>query len=132
RVIDGIDQTAMLLEGDGNSRRDYYHIYTGPYHAATIKQQFKRVWMGNLPGLVGPSFYNLYHDPREKHPMMAQFLWAWGPFDMMKSRHDALNAKYPFRPVTHDIPFGGIENLRPETVKYLENYKDAFKARAKH
>lgn len=131
RVIDGIDQTAMLLEGDGNSRRDYYHIYTGPYHAASIKQQFKRIWMGNLPGLVGPSFYNLYHDPQEKHPMMAQFLWAWGPFDMMKSRHDALNAKYPFRPVTHGIPFGGIENLRPETVKYLENYKDAFEIRMK-
>ena len=24
RIIDGIDQTAVLLEGDGNSRRDYY------------------------------------------------------------------------------------------------------------
>lgn len=131
RVIDGIDQTAMLLEGDGNSRRDYLHIYTGPYHAATIKQQFKRVWMGNLPGLVGPSFYNLYHDPKENHPMMAQFLWAWGPFDMMKSRHDGLNAKYPFRPVTHGMPFGGIENLRPETEKYIENYKDAMEIRMK-
>ena len=131
RVIDGIDQTAVFLEGDGNSRRDYYHVYTGPYHAATIKQQFKRVWMGNLPGLVGPSFFDLYQDPRELHPMMAQYLWAWGPFDMMKSRHDALNAKYPFRPVTHGIPFGGITNLRPETKKYIENYKDAFKIRMK-
>ena len=26
RVIDGIDQTALLLEGDGNSRRDYVHV----------------------------------------------------------------------------------------------------------
>jgi len=63
RVIDGIDQTAVFLEGDGNSRRDYYHVYTGPIHAATIKQQFKRVWVGDLPGLVGNSFYDLYQDP---------------------------------------------------------------------
>ena len=52
RVIDGIDQTAVFLEGDGNSRRDYYHVYTGPAHAATIKQQYKRVWVGDRPGLV--------------------------------------------------------------------------------
>ena len=131
RVIDGIDQTAMLLEGDGNSRRDYYHIYTGPIHAATIKQQFKRVWAGDKAGLVGSAFFDLYQDPREMNGMMAQYLWAWGPFDMMKSRHEALMARYPNRPVTHDIPFGGIENLRPETVKYLENYKDAFEIRMK-
>ena len=131
RIIDGIDQTAVFLEGDGNSRRDYYHIYVGPYHGATIKQQFKRVWMGDKPGLVGNAFYDLYQDPRETHPMMAQYLWAWGPFDMIKSRHDALIAEYPHRPVTHGIPFGGITNLRPETKKYLENYKDAFEIRNK-
>ena len=50
---------------------------------------------------------------------------------MMKTRHDAQVAKYPFRPVTHGIPFGGITNLRPETVKYIENYKDAFEIRMK-
>lgn len=131
RVIDGIDQTAMLLEGDGNSRRDYYHIYTGPIHAATIKQQFKRVWLGDHPGLVGAAFFDLYQDPRELHGMMAQYLWAWGPFDMMKSRHQAQITKYPFRPVTHGIPFGGIENLRPETKEYIEGYKDAFEVRMK-
>lgn len=131
RVIDGLDQTAVFLEGDGNSRRDYYHVYTGPIHAATIKQQFKRIWIGDLPGLVGNSFYDLYQDPKETHPMMAQYLWAWGPFDMMKSRHNAQIAKYPFRPVTHGIPFGGITNLRPETKKYLENYKAALEIRMK-
>lgn len=132
RIIDGIDQTAVFLEGDGNSRRDYYHVYTGPLHAATIKQQYKRVWLGDHPGLVGASFYDLYLDPREMRPMMAQFLWAWGPFDMVKSRHDNMIAKYPNRPVNHGIPFGGIENLRPESKKYIENYRDAFEGRAKH
>lgn len=132
RVIDGIDQTAVFLEGDGNSRRDYYHVYTGPLHAATIKQQYKRVWLGDHPGLVGASFFDLYTDPREMRPMMAQFLWAWGPFDMMKVRHANLKQKYPDRPVTHGIPFGGIDNLRPDTKKYIENYRDAFESRSKH
>jgi hypothetical protein len=101
-------------------------------HAATIKQQYKRVWLGDHPGLVGANFYDLYLDPREMRPMMAQFLWAWGPFDMLKSRHEALITKYPNRPVTHGIPFGGIENLRPESKKYIENYRDAFESRMKN
>lgn len=123
RIIDGIDQTAVFLYGDGQSRRDYYHVYTGPYHAATIKQQYKRVWIGGRPGLVKNDFYDLYQDPREMRGMMAQFLWAWGPFDMMKKRHDAMIFKYPHTPTRHGVPFEGIENLRPESVKYQETVK---------
>lgn len=123
RIIDGIDQTAVFLYGDAQSRRDYYHVYTGPVHAATIKQQYKRVWLGGRPGLVKNDFYDLYADPREMRGMMAQFLWAWGPFDMMKKRHDAMNKKYPFTPTRHGVPFEGIENLRPESVQYQETVK---------
>lgn len=123
RIIDGIDQTAVFLYGDNQSRRDYYHVYTGPAHAATIKQQFKRVWIGGRPGLVKNDFYNLYQDPREMRGMMAQMLWAWGPFDMMKKRHDALNKKYPFTPTRHGVPFTGITNLRPESIKYQETVR---------
>jgi len=126
RIIDGIDQTAVFLEGDGNSRRDYYHVYTGQAHAATIKQQYKRVWVGGRPGLVKNDFFDLYADPREMRGMMAQFLWAWGPFDFMKKRHDAMNAKYPFTPTRHGVPFEGIENLRPETVKYQETIRKSM------
>jgi len=123
RIIDGIDQTAVFLYGDGQSRRDYYHIYTGPAHAATIKQQYKRVWIGGRPGLVKNDFFDLYQDPREMRGMMAQFLWAWGPFDMMKKRHDAMNAKYPFTPTRHGVPFEGIENLRPESKVFQETVR---------
>ncbi len=128
RIIDGIDQTAVFLYGDGQSRRDYYHIYTGPYHAATIKQQYKRVWIGGRPGLVKNDFYDLYADPREMRGMMAQFLWAWGPFDMMKKRHDGMNAKYPFTPTRHGVPFEGIENLRPESKVYQETVRKSMNA----
>ena len=30
RIIDGIDQTALLMNGDTHSRRDYVFIYAGP------------------------------------------------------------------------------------------------------
>jgi len=123
RVIDGIDQTAVFLYGDGQSRRDYYHVYTGPVHAATIKQQFKRKWLGGRPGLVKNDFFDLYQDPREMRGMMAQFLWAWGPFDQMKRRHDGMKVKYPDTPTRHGVPFEGIENLRPESKVYQETVR---------
>lgn len=123
RIIDGIDQTAVFLYGDGNSRRDYYHVYTGPVLAASIKQQYKRSWLGDRPGLVKNAFVDLYQDPREMRPMMAQFLWAWGPFDMMRKRHEGMIEKYPFTPTRHGIPFEGIENLRPESVQYQETVR---------
>ena len=126
RIIDGIDQTAVFLEGDGNSRRDYYHVYTGPLLAATIKQQYKRVWVGDRPGLVKNNFFDLYQDPREMRGMMAQFLWAWGPFDMVKMRHENMNAKYPFTPTRHGIPFEGITNLRAESKVYQETVRKTF------
>ena len=34
----------------------------------------------------------------------------------------AFKKKYPDRPETHGIPYQGIEDLRPETKKLLENY----------
>ncbi|MGH7164773.1 MAG: hypothetical protein ACREIS_04525 [Nitrospiraceae bacterium] len=37
RIIDGVDQTALFLKGDGFSRRDYVYIYTGSVLAATVK-----------------------------------------------------------------------------------------------
>lgn len=118
RVIDGIDQSALLLKGDGYSRRDYLHIYTGPRLAASMKQQVKRVWIGDKPGLVGDGFTDLYKDSREKHHKMAPYLWAWAPFDHMKNRHLEQMEKYPNRKVTRGIPYEGIENL-PEAAKEL-------------
>ena len=114
RVIDGIDQTAMFLNGDTKGRRDYVHIYTGPLLAATVKQQFKRHWVGDRPGLAGKGFFDLYRDPKEQQPMMAQFLWAWEPFDSMKARHQELMKEYPNKPITRGKPFAGIELLPQE------------------
>jgi arylsulfatase len=114
RVIDGVDQTALLINGDGHSRRDYVHIYAGPIHGATVKQQFKRHWASSRPGLVGKSFFDLYKDSREEHGMMGQFLWAWEPFDAMKARHDALMQEYPNTPPRKGPVYTGLSNFSPK------------------
>ena len=90
------------------------HIYVGDVLSASVKQQFKRVWVGDRDGLVGENFHDLYKDHREEHPKMPPFLWAWAPFDHMKTRHEQLMEKYPNRPQTHGKPYEGIENLPPE------------------
>lgn len=112
-MIDGVDQTALLLSGDGHSRRDYVHIYSGPNYEATVKQQFKRHWMSSRPGLVGNSFFDLYKDTREERGMMGQFLWAWEPFDAIKGKHEALMEEYPNTPPRKGPVFTGLSNFTP-------------------
>jgi len=41
----------------------------------------------------------------------------------MKKRHDEMNAKYPFTPTRHGVPFEGIENLRPESLQFQKTVK---------
>lgn len=116
RVIDGVDQTSLILNGDGHSRRDYVHIYTGEVYAATVKGRFKRHWVGDLPGLSGASFYDLYNDPREEQPKMLPMFTMKGVFNVMRARHQALIEKYPNNREARGYPFTGVENARPETI----------------
>ena len=116
RVIDGVDQTALLLNGEGRSRRDYFHVYTGDFLAATIKQQIKRDWTNDRPGLAGEDFYDLYRDPREEYGELPQFIWAWPAFDQMRERHRDLMERYPNREVTTGRPYEGIADLREDAA----------------
>lgn len=117
RIIDGIDQTALLFNGDTNSRRDYVHIYTGDILAAQVKGRFKRHWTGELPGLSGASFYDLYNDPREVMPEMLPGFTAKTMFDIMKARHELWIRKYPNEKHPRGMPLTGLENPRPEVIK---------------
>ena len=74
RIIDGIDQTALLLNGDTQGRRDYVFIYTGPMLGATVKGRMKRHWISGDPGDVSgvaAAYYDLLTDTRENNPLMA-------------------------------------------------------------
>jgi hypothetical protein len=48
RIVDGLDQTALLLKGDTFSRRDYVFIYAGHELGATVKGRYKRHWTGGV------------------------------------------------------------------------------------
>jgi len=124
RIIDGVDQTTLLLEGDTKGRRDYIHMYDGPKYAKTIKQQFKVHW----PGAGEPSFklpvYDLYRDPREERPLKVQGMWTVAYFGDMKARHMAFKKDFPDRTEEEvsGVPYEGIEGLRPETIELRERF----------
>jgi arylsulfatase len=116
RVVDGVDQTSLLLNGDTYSRRDFVFIYTGPVLAATVKGRYKRHLVGDHLGLSGPAFYDLYTDPREVSGKLVPMLPALGMFNIMKARHQLWMEKFPNTPEARDWPLAGIANARPETV----------------
>ncbi len=117
RIIDGIDQTSLLLNGDTYSRRDYVHIYTGDILAAQVKGRFKRHWVGELPGLSGAAFYDLYNDPREVMPKMLPGFTTKPMFDMMRARHELWTRKYPHTKHVRGMPLKGLENPRPAVIR---------------
>ncbi len=115
RVIDGIDQTALLLEGEGNSRRDYVYVYEGPVLRSVVKQEFKmHLPAPGQPGAAAPVF-NVYRDPREEHPLVGYSLWSGASFQDMVKRHQKTIVKHPHKPLGKGVPYEGIENLRPES-----------------
>jgi arylsulfatase len=115
RVIDGIDQTALLLNGEHHGRRDYVYIYENEILRSIVKQEFKmHMPMPGVPGAAAPA-YNLYRDPREDHPLIGIALWSGASFQDMAKRHMMTIMKYPHFKLGKGRPYEGIENLRPES-----------------
>lgn len=120
RVIDGIDQTELLLAGDSHGHRDYVHIYQGHTLAATVKGRYKRHWLGLPDGAmsgISPAYYDLYQDPHEHNPQMVPMIHFQGQFTAMRERHEAFKKKYPDRENARGIPYTGLSNARPETLE---------------
>ncbi len=122
RVIDGIDQTALLLNGEHYGRRDYVYIYENEVLRSIVKQEFKmHMPLPGIPGAAAPA-YNLYRDPREEHPLVGIALWSGASFQDMAKRHMMTIAKYPHLKLGKGRPYGGIENLRPESKETVETF----------
>jgi arylsulfatase len=126
RVIDGIDQTALLLNGDTHSRRDYVFIYTGHELGATVKGRYKRHWIG--VGEVAASgmpeaYYDLYTDIREDNPMLVPLIHTQGQFNRMRARHELMKKRYPDKKKAYGIPYTGLSNARPETKAIGDDMK---------
>lgn len=122
RIIDGIDQTSLLFNGDTYGRRDYVFIYQGPQLAATVKDQYKIHWIHKDPSQANSgltSVIDLYNDHREVSPMVVQAFHMKEPFKRMRARHEAWTEKYPNRKQKYGMSYTGISNARPETKALL-------------
>ena len=117
RIIDGIDQTALMLEGETNGRRDYVFIYNINKLEAVVKEQYKlAIPGGNIDNAILADFFDLFRDTRERYPVSTE-IGAWGgaKFVRMIQRHMMRKAKYPDEGPAIGMPYDGIENLRPES-----------------
>ena len=122
RVIDGLDQSGVLLLGETHGRRDYVHIYEGPMLKSVVKNKYKMHLPPPGSNPIAAYIFDLYRDSREERPIdsIKYGPWAGGQFAGMIKRHLAFKQKYPDRPPTHGVPYTGIENLRPESKKAVE------------
>ena len=123
RIIDGIDQTALLLKGDTFGRRDYNFIYQGPVLAATVKDQFKMHWVSKDPSQANSGItavYDLYNDHREVNPIVVGGFHMKEPFKRMRARPELWKEKYPDRHHNRAPAYTGIANARPATIAISE------------
>ncbi len=124
RVIDGIDQTSLLLNGETHGRRDYVFIYNINKLEAVVKEQYKlAIPGGNIDNAILADFFDLFRDPQERYPVATE-VGAWGgaKFVRMIQRHMARKDKYPDEGPATGIPYDGIDNLRPESKTAVEEF----------
>lgn len=132
RIIDGVDQSALMLEGELHGRRDYVFIYQTKKLAAVVKEQYKLFVPGPGENPIGAKFYDLFRDTREEMPLSTE-IGAWGGQEFVRvvMRHLGRKAKYPDEPAARGIPYEGVENLRPETEAAVQAFLAKQRAMAK-
>ena len=123
RVIDGVDQTALMLEGETHGRRDTVMIYSGNSLKAVVKEQYKLKVPKAGENPIVAKFYDLFRDTREEWPVSTE-VGAWGGQEFVRviKRHKLRKEKYPDEPAARGRPYDGIENLRPESVAAVEAF----------
>jgi arylsulfatase len=124
RIIDGLDQTALWLNGESHGRRDYVFLYNIMALEAVVKEQYKlAIPGGKIDNAILADFYDLFRDTREEWPVSTE-IGAWGgaKFVRMIQRHLKRMEKYPQQGPATGRPYVGIENLRPESEKAVEEF----------
>lgn len=124
RVVDGLDQTSLLLNGETHGRRDYVFLYNINALEAVVKEQYKlAIPGGKIENAIIADFYDLFRDPQERNPVSTE-IGAWGgaKFVNMIQRHLKRKAVFPDSPPDTGVPYDGIENLRPESKAAVEKF----------
>jgi arylsulfatase len=123
RVIDGVDQSALMLEGETYGRRDHVFIYSIDSLKAVVKEQYKLFVPGAGESGIIAKFYDLFRDTREEWPVSTE-IGAWGgqEFGRIVQRHKMRMQNYPDEKPAYGRPYDGIENLRPESKAAVEAF----------
>lgn len=98
RVIDGVNQSSLLVNGEGHSRRDYVFHYQYSVFGTGKGTHLKAIRWRNIkfyPNEV--EVFNIMRDPNEAQSNRRQYLWAIEPMRQMMDRHNKLMKKYPNR-----------------------------------
>ena len=129
RLIDGVDQSSLVLEGETHGRRDYIFIYSGNKLEQVVKERFKIKVPGPGENPIAAKFYDLYRDTREEWSVSTE-VGAWGgaEFARIIQRHKMRKEAYPDEGPARGIPYDGVENLRPESKAAVEAF--LFKQKA--
>jgi arylsulfatase len=123
RLIDGVDQSALMLLGETRGRRDTVFIYSGNKLEAVVKEQYKLYVPAPGENPIGAKFYDLYRDTREELAVSTE-IGAWGGAEFVRiiQRHVMRKQKFPDEEAARGVPYDGVENLRPETQAAVEAF----------
>jgi len=121
RVVDGVDQTALLMFGEDHGRRDYVFLYNKGELEAVRKDWIKI----HLGGDVLLTQYNLMHDPAERYPGELRYIPFVYGIGRMIQEHNKLIEKFPHRvqvPYQRepDQPFNPSPSWKYETSKQVD------------
>ncbi|MDJ0992343.1 MAG: sulfatase-like hydrolase/transferase [Dinoroseobacter sp.] len=97
RITDGVDQTSLLLNGEGHGRRQFMAHYSGDVLGAFRYNNHKIHISEAKGGLPGMDFYNVRRDPGEKYGALYPGLWAVQPMQQLLGQHMGRVQQFPHR-----------------------------------
>ena len=98
RIIDGVEQTALLFNGEGRSRRDYLFHYKYSVFGTGLGTRLEAVrWRDIKFYPASLKIYNIMRDPNEQFSNRRNYLWAMQPMRKAIDAHEKLMEQYPNR-----------------------------------
>lgn len=113
RVVDGVDQTGLLLLGEDKGRRDYLFYYNkGKLEA--VRKDWIKIRLDD--SMIFVPHYNLMHDPAERYPEETAYAGNSYGMKLVIQEHMKMIQEFPHteqQPYQRapDFPFNPTESL---------------------
>ena len=104
RITDGIDQSELLFNGEGHSRRNYMFHYEEVFYGEPKGMRLGAVRLGNMKQHVQRGeVYNIVRDPGEKMGNPSPYIWVMTPIRRMVLEHQKMMERFPNRVVRETV-----------------------------